>query len=70
MVKNKLKTEEYYILIGENTRWSNRSSAIMAFDKMTIHASNLEKDLIRSKENNRKLKELLSMYENEIKNIF
>jgi hypothetical protein len=70
MVKNKLKTEEYYLLIGENTRWNNRSSAIMAFDKMTIHASNLEKDLIRTRENNKKLKELLSMYENEMENLF
>ena len=70
MVKNKLKTEEYYIMLGENTRWSNRSSAIMAFDKMTIHASNLEKDLIKEKENNRKLKELLSMYRTEMENLF
>jgi hypothetical protein len=70
MVKKKLKTEEYYILLGENTRWSNRSSAIMAFDKMTIHASNLEKDLIKAEENNRKLKELLSMYKNEMTNLF
>ena len=42
----------------------------MAFDKMTIHASNLEKDLIKAKENNRKLKELLSMYKNEMENLF
>ena len=70
MVKEKLKTEEYYILLGENTRWSNRSSAIMAFDKMTIHASNLEKDLIKARENNRKLKELLSMYRTEMENLF
>jgi hypothetical protein len=70
MVKNKLKTEEYYLLIGENTRWNNRSSAIMAFDKMTIHASNLEKDLIRTRENDKKLKELLSMYKNEMENLF
>ena len=70
MVKNKLKTEEYYLLIGENTRWSNRSSAIMAFDKMTIHASNLEKDLIKAREDIQKLKELLSMYKDEIENLF
>jgi hypothetical protein len=70
MVKNKLKTEEYYIMLGENTRWSNRSSAIMAFDKMTIHASNLEKDLVKARENNRKLKKLISMYRSEMENLF
>jgi hypothetical protein len=70
MVKDKLKTEEYYILLGENTRWSNRSSAIMAFDKMTIHASNLEKDLVKAREDNRKLKKLISMYRSEMENLF
>ena len=52
-----------------NTRWNNRGESHRAFEKMTIHASNLEKALNKATESNQKLNRLLAMYKNQLENI-
>ena len=63
------KTEQYYNMFMSNTRWGNRGESHRAFEKMTIHASNLEKALEKATESNRKLDKLLGMYKNQLENI-
>ena len=63
------KTEQYYNMFMSNTRWGNRGESHRAFEKMTIHASNLEKALEKATESNRKLNKLLGMYKNQLENI-
>jgi len=63
------KTEQYYNMFMSNTRWGNRGEYHRAFEKMTIHASNMEKALEKATESNRKLNKLLGMYKNQLENI-
>jgi len=63
------KTEQYYNMFMSNTRWNNRGESHRAFEKMTIHASNLEKALNKATESNQKLNRLLAMYKNQLENI-
>jgi hypothetical protein len=63
------KTEQYYNMFMSNTRWGNRGESHRAFEKMTIHASNLETALTKAIETNQKLDKLLGMYKNQLENI-
>jgi len=63
------KTQQYYNMFMSNTRWNNRAESHRAFEKMTIHASDLETALQKARESNEKLVRLISMYKNQLENI-